>query len=206
MIAALYVAKGGTYYGLPDVEPWGLPDRDAREYAGPWAVVAHPPCARWGSYYFGSPSSPVRWKLGDDGGCFEAAVSAVRRFGGVIDGVIEHPEGSRAFQWFGLPVPSRGGWVREFFRDGASCCIEQGWYGHRARKSTWLYAVADTLPSLPWGRAPGEFASIDLGYRNTETRRRRPSNGRLKQLSKRQRAATPEKFRDLLLDIARSAR
>ena len=37
-IAALYVAKGGSYYGLPDVDPWDE-DRDARKYAGPYPVA-----------------------------------------------------------------------------------------------------------------------------------------------------------------------
>lgn len=47
MIAALYVEKNGVYYGLPDVDPWDK-ERDARLYAGPWPVVAHPPCSTWG--------------------------------------------------------------------------------------------------------------------------------------------------------------
>lgn len=46
MIAALYVAKGGCYFGLDGVDPWDEA-RDARLYAGPHPVVAHPPCARW---------------------------------------------------------------------------------------------------------------------------------------------------------------
>lgn len=46
MIAALFVATGGCYFGLPEVDPWDE-KRDARLYAGPWPVVAHPPCARW---------------------------------------------------------------------------------------------------------------------------------------------------------------
>lgn len=47
MIAALYVATGGIYYGIDDVDPWDTA-RDARLYPGPHPVVAHPPCARWG--------------------------------------------------------------------------------------------------------------------------------------------------------------
>ena len=42
MIAALYVQTGGSYFDLPDVDPYDQ-DRDARTYAGPWPVVAHPP-------------------------------------------------------------------------------------------------------------------------------------------------------------------
>lgn len=81
-VAALYVASRGCYYGLDDVEPWGLPERDAREYAGPHPVVAHPPCARWGRYALGGPSHYGRFKVGDDGGCFAAALASVRRWGG----------------------------------------------------------------------------------------------------------------------------
>ncbi len=85
MIAALYVEKGGVYYNLPDVDPWDK-DRDARLYAGPWPVVAHPPCERWGSYWHGGPNSEkfprARQVKGADGGCFAAALNAVRTWGG----------------------------------------------------------------------------------------------------------------------------
>lgn len=47
MIAALYVETDGAYFGLPGVDPWDEA-RDARKYAGPHPVVAHPPCQRWG--------------------------------------------------------------------------------------------------------------------------------------------------------------
>ncbi len=48
MIAALYVETGGCYFGVPWlIDPWDE-QRDARLYAGPWPVVAHPPCQRWG--------------------------------------------------------------------------------------------------------------------------------------------------------------
>ncbi len=46
-VAALYVEEGGAYYGIPGVDPWPE-SRDARGYAGPHPVVAHPPCERWG--------------------------------------------------------------------------------------------------------------------------------------------------------------
>ena len=135
-IAALYVAQGGVYYNRDDVEPWGLPDRDARLYAGPWPVIAHPPCARWGRYWSGGPTARVRRKLGDDDGCFAAALDSVRRWGGVL----EHPEASHAWQRFELNAPPRdGGWITADFCGGWTCCVEQGHYGHAARKATWLY-------------------------------------------------------------------
>ena len=88
MIAALYVQRDGCYYGIPDVDPWDE-ERDARLYAGPHPVVAHPPCERWGRYWNGGPSARVPRKLGDDSGCFAAALASVRKWGGVL----EHPDG-----------------------------------------------------------------------------------------------------------------
>lgn len=105
MIAALFVASRGCYFGLPDVDPWDEA-RDARLYDGPHAVVAHPPCERWGRYWFGGPGwRGPRKVLGDDGGCFAAALAAVHRFGGVL----EHPEGSAAWRHHQLQKPPRGG-------------------------------------------------------------------------------------------------
>ena len=91
MIAALYVQGDGVYSGLPDVDVYDEA-RDARLYAGPWPVVAHPPCQRWGRFWHGSPSNPHQFQLGDDKGCFKAALASVRQFGGVI----EHPADSHA--------------------------------------------------------------------------------------------------------------
>ena len=49
MIAALFVDANGIYSGRPDVDAWDV-SRDARLYAGPWPIVAHPPCERWGAF------------------------------------------------------------------------------------------------------------------------------------------------------------
>lgn len=50
MIAALFVQTNGCYFGIDGVDPWDE-KRDARKYEGPYSVVAHPPCERWGSYF-----------------------------------------------------------------------------------------------------------------------------------------------------------
>lgn len=42
MIAALFVETDGCYFGLDGVDPWDE-QRDARQYAGPWPVVAQRP-------------------------------------------------------------------------------------------------------------------------------------------------------------------
>lgn len=90
-------------------------------------------------------------------------------------------------------------------RGGWTCCVEQGAYGHRARKATWLYAFRCELPVLQW-RARGDFVRLDDGYHSPEERARAVKTGACQRLSSRQRLATPEAFRDVLLAMARSAR
>lgn len=204
MIAALYVQADGCYANLPGVDPW--PEaRDARLYDGPWPVVAHPPCQRWGKYWGGSPTTWPRLVKGDDGGCFAAALASVRAWGGIL----EHPADSAAWAAFGLLAPPRaGGWIRADAMHGHAgwtCCIEQGAYGHKARKATWLYACGVELPRLAWGRAPGEFVRLEDGFHSAEERRRATRSGIVQRLSHNQRAATPLPFRDLLLSISATA-
>ena len=202
MIAALYVLPyPGPYWEIDDVDPWDE-KRDARTYPGPYPVIAHPPCARWGKYWSGGPSAKVRRKLGDDGGCFESALCSVRKWGGVL----EHPAYSKAWEQFGiLSPPLCGGWVNAGDGIGWTCHVEQGHYGHRARKATWLYAVRCELPSLVWG--PSEKKErLDEGYHSAEERRKHIRCGIVQRLSMRQRKLTPEPFRDLLLDLARSVK
>jgi len=196
-VAALFVETNGVYFGLPNVDPWDK-RRDARTYAGPFPVIAHPPCERWGRYWGGAPWQTERKSKGDDGGCFAAALAAVRQWGGVI----EHPEASHAWSAFGLNAPPRcGGWVVADFLGGWTCCVEQGHYGHRARKATWLYVHGLGLPSLKWGSS-GKRERLDEGFHSKEDRRRAVPTGICERLSKRQRAATPNEFRDLLIDLA----
>ena len=204
-VAALFVETNGVYWNLEDVDPWDV-GRDARLYPGPYPVVCHAPCQRWGRYWFGGPSARVRRLKGDDGGCFAAALAAVRRWGGVL----EHPEASHAWPMHGLNDPPKAGhWVVADWVGGWTCCVEQGHYGHPARKATWLYAVGVELPALHWGPARGRIRLED-GYHSAEERRRktaeRGGSGARERLSHRERAATPIPFRDLLLAIARTAR
>ena len=200
MIAALYVLENGPYYDLPGVDPWAE-DRDARLYAGPHPVVAHPPCERWGRYWDGGPAVKVKRKLGDDNGCFAAALDSVRTWGGVL----EHPEGSHAWKHFGLTKPPRsGGWIEAGDGIGKTCCVAQGHYGHPAQKLTWLYAAhVPDLPELTWGPKPRYIDPSE--YNSEEERKRMVKTGICQRLSKRQRATTPDKFRDLLINIAEKA-
>ena len=191
MIAALYVRSDGPYLGLPGVDMWDEA-RDARDYPGPHAVVAHPPCSRWCQL---AHVNQARYghKVGDDDGMFEAALAAVREWGGVL----EHPAHSRAWAAFGLHKPHPGGgWSSAEWDGGWTCQVEQGSYGHRARKATWLYARRCKLPSLKWGPSiPTATVSFMTNH----------GGGDLPRLSKREASATPPAFRDILIAMARSA-
>lgn len=193
-VAALYVDPNGVYANLPGVEVWDE-ERDARLYAGPYPVVAHPPCNKWSSLAYINAKRLPGYKLGDDGGCFEAALLAVETFGGVL----EHPAGSLAWKTFGLPEPARGGWnVALLGRPGWATEIDQAAYGHRARKRTWIYYVGDRPPPrLDWRGVEGSaIVSGFLHHTGTdESRRVRP----------REAASTPPGFRDVLLEMARLA-
>lgn len=203
MVAALFVAANGCYAGLANVDAWDV-KRDARTYSGPHAVVAHPPCERWGRYWSGGPSVGERKILGDDGGCFESALASVRKYGGVL----EHPEASHAFRRFGLGAPSkRGGWhVSELGRRSWVCCVEQGHYGHPARKATWLYVVGEMPAELIWG--PSKGRRLDEGFHSRAERDAARAAGirPIKRLSTAQNLATPVAFRDVLISIATVSR
>ena len=204
MIAALYVETDGGYFGVPGVDPWDEV-RDARNYAGPYPVVAHPPCQRWGRFWHGSTRKPHQFDKGADEGCFAAALSAITRFGGVI----EHPKDSHAWDAFNLPKPpSKGGWVGNPF-DGYSCCVYQGHYGHLAGKGTWLHARGVRyvdLPELRWGKTEQRIHPRALELHGYAKARRIGMMAMVGGKDKtRIRNATPPEFRDVLLGIARSA-
>lgn len=203
MIAALFVETDGCYFGLDGVEPWDVL-RDARGYAGPWPVVAHPPCQRWGRFWHGSTRKPHQYKLGDDGGCFKSALDAVRRWGGVI----EHPADSHAWRHFALRPPERfKGWQPAYdWAGGRTCYVEQGHYGHMSRKPTWLYAVRCDLPELDWSRGEQRLHPVALERYGYEKARRIGMTAMVGGKDKTKiRNATPLPFRDLLISIARSA-
>lgn len=197
-IAALFVMPKGPYSMVPGIDLWDE-SRDARWYGGPYPVVAHPPCERWGRYWYGGPSSKVRFEKGDDAGCFASALRSVRKWGGVL----EHPAGSSAWKHFSLAKPPRaGGWVKADDY-GFTCCVDQGHYGHRAQKATWLYAVRVRLPDLIWGKSDNGISS-HMVFNSEAERRRIIRTGKCQRLSRKQRTETPEAFRDLLISIAKT--
>lgn len=186
MIAALFVATGGAYFGLPGVDPWDEP-RDARTCPGPHRVVAHPPCTRWCQLAH-IVQKRYGHRVGDDGGCFESALASVRKWGGVL----EHPAFSYAWPAFGLPRARRGAWL--FDGRGWTTEVSQRAYGHRARKLTWLYYVGPAPAALDWS-VPVPDAQVSFCKNH--------GNSALPRLGKKEASASPPAFRDLLLTLAR---
>jgi hypothetical protein len=190
-IAALFVATDGVYFNLPDVDPWDE-TRDARRYAGPFPVVAHPPCNLWVNFaalnfkrYGGTHNKP-----GNDGGCFASALRAVRQYSGVI----EHPAGSRAWENFGLLKPEGIGWSKMSPTEWV-CEVWQSAYGHPARKRTWLfYSSVDGFKpyEADWGRPSGTH---QIGWFD----RVKPT------LSKKEASKTPVCFAQFLVCLAHRA-
>lgn len=199
-VAALFVETGGCYFNLPEIDAWDI-ERDARLYDGPYPVIAHPPCQRWGKFWAGQPlwikNTGERKIKGDDQGCFSSALHSVRSFGGLI----EHPEGSHAWAHFGIKKPPRtGGWI---IADpyGYTCCVEQGKYGHYARKPTWIYAVRTSLPELRWGKSEARLDPELIARVGLKKAQRLGEKGGGK--DNKHRIGTPGEFRDLLIKIVK---
>lgn len=137
MVAVLFARSDSVYKLDQSLDVYDI-DRDARTWPGGCAVVAHPPCRAWGGLrHMAKPRH-------DEKGLAIFAVRQVRTFGGVL----EHPAFSTLWTAAGLPAPGQrdefGGWTLP---------ICQNWWGHRARKNTWLYIV---------GIAPAEIPDIPL--------------------------------------------
>ena len=93
---------------------------------------------------------------------------------------------------------------------GWSCCVEQGEYGHYAPKPTWLYVVGCELPELRWGARKVKDSDFPAWAMEKYGREKCRKAGLLafkgggKDSSAR--IHTPIEFRDLLLQIASTAR
>lgn len=194
MIAALFVDEAGVYSTASNVDIWG-PTKDARNYDGPHAVIAHPPCQLWGPFanvnfarYGGEHNRP-----GNDGGCFASALASVRRFRGVL----EHPAFSRAWPAHDLKKPSGTGWSKANENEWV-CEVWQSAYGHLARKRTWLLYVGDSWPKeMRWDRKPGTH---QIGFHDQRGKEKnKPS------ISGKAASATPKEFMHDLIALVEGA-
>jgi hypothetical protein len=206
VVDALFIDPKGIYPQLLGPEHCWDEKRDARTYGGPGPVVAHPPCqlwvnmaaVNWKRYGRQRPA----WQGGSDGGCFAAALAAVRKYGGVL----EHPAGSHAWEAHGLRKPPVMGW--EVHSDDPGSCsplqlyyvceVWQHAYGHGARKRTYLLYCGVQPPfELNWERnseTVTHHCGHDAKWRTTK-----------KRLEKRHASATPVLFAMELIALAQHA-
>lgn len=163
-------------------------ERDAHSVmqGGGRPVIAHPPCAQWGTLRHMAHDRPAEKRLA------LFAVCIVRAFGGVL----EHPKRSTLWHAAHLPVPGAkpdafGGWT---------LAVSQKWWGHRAEKQTLLYIVGcrpSDIPPIPFDmRQPSALCGAS-GKRK---------NGRritgVPEISKSDRERTPLAFAEWLIELA----
>lgn len=133
-VTVLFARQDSVYKSIDNCDVWDI-ERDARKFTGANPIVAHPPCRAWGRLRtFANPRKGERLLA-------TFAVRNVRTHGGVL----EHPSGSTLWAKAGLPRPgcgcdAYGGWTLP---------IDQNWWGHKAKKSTWLYIVGCTPSEVP---------------------------------------------------------
>ncbi len=183
-VAVLFARSDSIYKSLPGCDVWDK-DRDAKNYAGAMPVVAHPPCRGWGRLRAFAKPVPGEKELAF------LAVDKIRENGGVL----EHPTASSLWGVYGLPRPGKG---HDAF-GGFSVQVDQFHFGHKAKKSTWLYicgvSIAD-LPPVPIRLGVAEYLVVESKHNPL---------GR-KCISKADRERTPVDFASWLLDIARLSR
>lgn len=183
-VAALYIDPRGPYPGLSNVDIWDV-ERDARKYAGPHPVVAHPPCGPWGRL--------AHLYKGTEHDCAPSAVAMVQRWGGVL----EHPAHSRL--WAHCELPGPGEDPDDF--GGHTVVVNQVEWGHACAKPTWLYVVGNTPTIAP--PFPGRHPTHGIWY--GDFARSGHAGPRLLGASKEIRRRTPRLFAEWLVKIARES-
>ena len=193
-VAVLFARKDSHYKALQGVDVWDI-ERDARNWPGGRAVVAHPPCRSWGRLrHMATAVKPGEKELA------LFAVRQVRAFGGVL----EHPAGSTLWAEAGLPRPGPhdefGGWTLP---------ILQSWWGHKADKATWLYIVgcapAD-IPTMPFRLGRATHVISTSGRRIDGRRLSKGDHGWRPEVSKAEREHTPPQLAAWLVDLAARCR
>lgn len=177
-VSVLFVQSNSIYKSL-NVDCWDK-GRDARNYIGTNPIIAHPPCRSWGklSHFSKHPD--------DEPGLALYAISLIHKNGGVL----EHPRGSRLFPTY-LPFPGK----KDAF-GGFTISIDQFWFGHKAKKNTFIYICGTTLNDLP--ALPLRFDAIEHVINSSS--RKKYCN--IKEVSKFERSATPLNLAFWLIEVA----
>jgi len=184
-IAVLFATATSVYKSIPYLDVYDQA-RDARTYSGSLPVVAHPPCRAWGSNRNLAKAAAGEKELA------YFALDQVRKNGGVL----EHPLNSTL--WIHANLPGSGKWDD---RGGYTVCVDQFWFGHRARKRTLLYIVGVKPYALP--RVP---LVLGIAPRVVTNNKARPAGSPLfrSEILPHEREATPIEFALWLVSVARS--
>lgn len=192
MVAALFVRKDSIYKTMPGVDAWDV-DRDARNWPGGESLIAHPPCAQWGTLSHMAHENAAEKELA------VRSVALIRRWGGVL----EHPVRSKLWAFLALPMGAEpdehGGWT---------LIVSQRWWGHRAEKQTNLYIVGCAprdIPPMPFaiGRAHYICAGgAGANAREAKRRRQCAPEWRRPSISHAEREHTPPAFATWLVELA----
>ena len=189
-VAVLFARSDSNYKQIEGCDVFDI-ERDARNWMGGSAVVAHPPCRAWGRLrHFAKPRH-------DEKDLALFAVEQIRKNGGVL----EHPESSLLWPTAKLPWPGRydqfGGWTLP---------VHQFWFGHRAQKKTWLYIVGcapKDIPAIPLRLGVSECV-IRLDKRRADgTHIRKGDKDWRQPLGHAEREHTPPEFAEWLVELAR---
>lgn len=178
-IAVLFARSDSIYKSIDGLDVYDI-KRDARSFNGSQPVIAHPPCRAWGRLsHFANPRP-------DEKDLAHFAIDKVRKNGGVL----EHPEYSKLWAAGQLPFPGEtdkfGGWTLP---------LPQYWFGHLARKNTWLYIVGinpANLPPIPFILGEAEFV--------VSTSKRKYAKCK-PEIPRKHREATPVNFANWLIQV-----
>lgn len=185
MISVLFARKDSIYKSF-NCDVWDI-DRDAKNFTGPGPVICHPPCRAWGQLANFSKPRPGEKELAI------WAIEQVRKFGGVL----EHPAASKLWPWLNLPTGSK----KDIY-GGFTLSVDQSWFGHRARKRTFLYIVGVEPANIPPYPLSFDTVTRCIGAMGTKKEFTGRARAWKKEVSHKEREATPEKFARWLLDLA----
>jgi hypothetical protein len=176
-VSVLFVQKDSIYKSL--VADCYDEERNALTFSASNPVIAHPPCRLFSKLRAFSTAPQSEKELA------YFAVKTVQKNGGVL----EHPKSSTLWKECNLPLP---GSYDKF--GGFTICINQSWFGARMQKATLLYIVGISHFMLP--RYP---ISFDLP---THTQSSSKKKSKKKEVTKRERSATPLAFAEWLIKTA----
>jgi hypothetical protein len=177
--AVLFARTDSIYKSIPECDVFDK-KRNALSYQGQLPVICHPPCRAWGRLKGLANPEPGEKDLA------RFAIKKVRGNGGVL----EHPAFSDLWEDQNLPVnPGTDQY------GGFTVSIDQHWFGHKAKKPTWLYIVGISPNELPPFLLNFNCIDYTVGYSAARSWTYK------KECPKKDREATPVKLAAYLIGI-----